>query len=134
MIKVSAYLQAYGAQFSPKKATAKFGYELKEGIEPGVSARNPNQSVKGSASLPFEWDSASEVGFERGFADLLPSNLPIFRDERLLAGLRECGADEFILFVGVNYREQCNMELSPSLLGALAELGVVLAISCYEEQ
>lgn len=131
MISVSAYLQVYGAQFSPKKAQAALAYRLEDPVEPGVSARNENQAVKGSASFSFEWDSGSEPGFEDGVADLLPASLPIFRDEGLIKSLRACGADEFILYVGVNFLEQCNMELSPRLLGALAELGVVLAISCY---
>lgn len=143
MITVHVSMTASGATFSPAKAGVALGMDLAStGNEPG--AIGTTGKYKGR---PMPWGQTSirvalpPVGSidERGSdengssADLMPANLDILRRPELVATLRRFGATDIVLWVIVEYRDQCNMEMSPALLAALAGLGVPVAISCYPE-
>lgn len=130
MIFVSAYLQVFGSGFSP--ATAQ---ERLPGIKIEASSFSDDDGKEErTATILFDLESSTNEGFEKGVADLLPRDLPIFSDERLVPTLWECGAEEIILYVSVAYPDQCNLELSPTLMLRLAEMKVVLAITCYVQE
>ena len=133
MISVSAVLHVYGQDFSPSLAESMLGYALGSDKKEPIPGGSGELSDQGSAIIRYDWNGSLEPSFEKGVADLLPPSLPIFEEKELVATLRKCGAEEFTLYVNVAYEDQCNLELSPSLLAALAELGVTLAITCYDD-
>lgn len=133
MISVSAVLDVHGVSFSPRVAEARLGRAIEgEKVEPRPPQGATSGATEGSLIIEYSWDCAREPSFESGVSDLLPASLPIFADSQFIPTLRASGAEEITLYVNVSYSEQCNIELSPSLLSALAGLGVTLAITCYE--
>lgn len=140
MISVNVTLSARGRTFSPKKAGAELGIDLTlKGHEPralGSTGKYKGRPVPwGKANLELPWPP---VGVEcSGSPDefdtltQLPASLNLLRSLEVVPTLRRFGATDIILWVIVEYRDQCNMELSPALLAALAGLGVPVAISCY---
>jgi hypothetical protein len=139
MIVSTPVLTARGSEFSPDAAERLLGFNL--GVrrnEPGdVGIRGKFRGVRvpyGSLILdlgevaPFK----DTVYYDDSNADLLPLSMRIFSQPSIVDVLRECGATDVVLTVNVAHDGQCNLELGPALLRALAQLNVVVAISCYE--
>jgi hypothetical protein len=127
--RVGAHLLIQGKEFSPARA------ELALGLDFGPDKSEPgNLGVRGRfKGTPIPYGSARwEFSWENETGELLPDSLRLFRIPDLSRRLSELGADAITLYVHVGYAGQCNLELSPALLKALADLGVALAISCYE--
>ncbi len=72
----------------------------------------------------FDWDTG----------ELLPLSVALFGVADLKARLATLGADSITLYIHVGYLGQCNLEMTPELLRALAALDVCVAISCYETE
>lgn len=130
MISVSSYLQVFGSDFSPSAAQER----LRDTDVEISSLSNEDEAEEKEARISFDSHSSSDCGFEEGVADLLPPDLPIFSEKSLVQTLWDCGAEEIILYVTVAYPDQCNMELSPTLMSRLADMKVVLAITCYSKE
>ena len=138
MSGVTATLSISGESFSPKAAGERLGLSLgPDSNEPGELGTMGKYKGKptpyGSASFKCTVELADGGAFEPVCADLLPTSLAFFERSDFIPALKACGATDITLFVDVTWKDQCNLELSPTLLGALAKLGVVLAISCYED-
>lgn len=127
----SARLLVQGATFSPRSAEAGTGIVFSEKNEVGDLGKYGKYRdaplPDGSATLELASSSTRE------FLDI---DAPIFQTPGLVAALRSSGASMIVLYVDVAYEAQCNFELSPELLAALAELGVTVGFSCFpvEEQ
>ena len=61
-------------------------------------------------------------------------SLALFDVADLKAKLTALGADSITLYIHVGYTGQCNLEMTPVLLRALAVLDVCVAISCYDTE
>lgn len=127
MSRVGAYLSIQGELFSPARAEAELGVDFGPAKnEPGALGTRGKFAGRaipyGSASWVFQWETG----------ELIPDSFPPFSVPGLKGKLAALGAEDITLYVDVAYIAQCNFELSPALLGALAELGITVAISCYE--
>jgi hypothetical protein len=140
MLEVSVALVAQGKTFSPRKAGAELGIDLSgTGEEPGsicMTGKFKGRPIPfGSTILHLPLTPEIEQSNELdAMADLLPPNLILFRRAEIVPTLRRHGATEIRLQVVVAYREQCNMEMSSTLIAALAGLGVPVVISCFDAE
>ena len=130
---VSARLVVHGDDFSPNGAETKTGVLFDQKNAPGdlgVLGKFKNVPLPyGSGHIEIEPSSEDADLLD---ADLLDTSNAVFQRRGLIAALRECGASAITLQIDVAYETQCNFELSPKLLGALAELGVTVGVSCFQ--
>lgn len=127
MITIEADCEISGAAFSPARARELTGLRLPNGSEPGAPSKKPARPRReaGYARLNLEAE-----GIDPGDAEVEEALLSLVEEYASL--LREAGAEEFQMWLYVDYQGQCNMEFSPEYLGRLARMGMPLLISCYQ--
>lgn len=147
MIFVRAHCEIQGREFSPSAATERTTLRFRRQVEPGEPvSRGPNRgrpSEYGYAQLSV---LAPEIGPQptstpsTSARQSMPLEHPGDRGAILLSklpsvvqSLRDLGAEHVTLFFDVSFVDQCNFELPPSVLRALAEADITVAFSCYED-
>lgn len=125
--RVGAYLWIQGAEFSPTRAEAelgvKFGPVRNEPGETGTKGKFAGKQIPfGSTQWEFQWEPGP----------LIPEAFTLFDLPDLKGRLTGLGAEEISLHFHVGHTGQCNIEMSPAQLVALAGLGVTVCISCFE--
>ena len=131
MVRVRAVCKLSGPTFSPREAEAHTGLRFSRRSEPGelseVDRYQGHSAGPGRAELAIQ-----EYGAP---ADLAGKNMAAFDAlARSLDALRRAGATELALRFDVEYAGACVIDLPPELLRKIGELGLPLAISCYEAQ
>jgi len=118
----------WGEAFSPSTAEKQTGIVFDAKNEPGEIARSGryrNQPTPhGSATIKFEDDLSSCDPLTTQSLNVLAESIPAFR---------EAGATTIVIHCDVAYRDQCNLEMSPGFLAAIARLGVPLTLTCYQD-
>ena len=127
MIEVDAEFRAYGSEFSPESVERSTGISFskkKERGSTGILGRYRGQ--------PVPYGSAELSGPETGL-DLMVPDAPFFAAvEKLVPACLSAGATSMSLHLNVAFADQCNIELSPEFIAALARLGIILTMSCFE--
>ena len=128
MVRLYPSCWMWGETFSPRAVERRTGIVFDAKDEPGEIARSgryrdqPNPF--GGATIKFEDDRSSCDPVSMQSLMFLAENIPVFR---------EAGATTIVIHCDVDYRDQCNLEMSPEFLAAVASLGVPFTISCYED-
>ena len=129
MIEIKPALIIKGKEFSPKLAENATSLKLDLKVEPGEITKRGKYKNKpspiGSAYYKKNefletWD---EDFINNPFIKLLDNNINI---------LRQCGADEIILDLEINYKDQCNFAFSKNFINRISELGLSIYYSIYE--
>lgn len=119
-------LRAAGDAFSPAAAEVRCGLRFTEKGERGETAATGRYRGR---PLPYGWAelrSPDDTGGGPG--------APFVRAASALAvASAESGATECALHIDVAFREQCNFEMSRESIAALAEIGVPVTISCFQD-
>ena len=129
-MKIDCHCLLQGEDFSPstvEKQTSLVFHKKNEPSEKGSIGRYRNRPIPyGSAELKFEADSITPdmLSPKSHSLTVLRKNIKLFRD---------AGATMIVLHFDVAYEGQCNIEISPDLLSKLAELGIPVTISCFED-
>lgn len=129
MIRASVSLRAWGGTFSPQEAERRSGVLFSEKQERGdIGGRG---RFRGQ---PLPYGNAAL----RGPTEEMDLSLPdaeYFRAATALARVCEVsGAEIVVLHMTVAYKDQCNLEMSPAFVAALAGVGVPFTMSCYEDK
>jgi hypothetical protein len=123
MIEVSSILSAFGSDFHPSRVD---GVSFTEANDPGETGRTGKYkgvpTPYGSAEIHF--DSPPEC-------PLLALEARQLQEEDTVGRLRNAGATDITLYVSVEFQDQCNFEIEPSVLASLATQGITVAFSCY---
>jgi hypothetical protein len=109
-----------GERFSPRIAAEIAKVKFDKAIEPGEVV--DRGKYRGRPS-PRGWASLSSS--EPSIGSFLK------KMERVVPILRASGADRISLHLCVEYRQQCNWELTTTEIGLLAGIGLPLLVSCY---
>lgn len=129
MVRLYPSCWLWGEAFSPSAVEKRTGivFDTKnERDEIGRSGRYRNQPTPyGSATIKFEDDLSSCDPLSSQSLNVLAENIPVFRD---------AGATTIVIHCDVAYRHQCNLEMSPGFLAAIASLGVPFTLSCYQDE
>ncbi len=117
-----------GDAFRPTDAERQSGIRFSEKNEVGEIGKSGRYRGKpqpyGFGSLETEiGDNDLDVALTR-FLEQVQRGLPIWRS---------LGADSVLLQIDVFYDQQCNLELSESVIAALHTLRLPVAVSCYHE-
>ena len=129
IMKMDIRCHFYGEKFSPKVVEKQSGIRLENKIEVGdITKRGGNKgkpSDYGNGELcpPKEFKGKEDFGLY-WIALTLSKHIDI---------LRECGADNIDLVIGVWFEEQCNLAFEPEAIKLIGELGIALQVSCYED-
>ena len=127
MLKTSIVFRATGRGFSPTSVEGRTRIVFSKKNEQGDLGR-----LGRYRGLPTPYGSA-ELASEAE-ADLLSPNNDFFRAVEVLAPACEAaGATEMHLHLDVAFREQCNLEIGPAFISAVARLGMTLTMSCYQD-
>lgn len=124
---VRARLSAQGDDFSPHSAEEATGIRFSEKSEPGELGTFGKYK-----DAPLPYGAAQLELLPSSTEEMLDTDAPPFQDTAFVRKLQSCGASEITLYIEITYRSQCNFELSPRLLHALADLGVAVGFSCFE--
>lgn len=119
MITVFSQLSIQGKAFSPKLASRHLGISMKNATEPGQLMQSGRYKGRPCPDGRAIFDGGD------GNLDKLIERLPI-----LSGKLRADGAEDLVLFVFIEYEEQCNWELSVEQIEQLAQAKVPLAVTC----
>ena len=121
-------LRLWGESFSPSAAEKRTGIVFDVKNEPGEIARTGRYrnrpSPYGSAIIKFEDDRSSCDPLSAQSLNILIKNIQTFR---------EAGATTIVLHCDVAYLDQCNLEMSPGFLAAIARLEIPFTISCSQD-
>jgi hypothetical protein len=124
--EATAVLLAQGTSFSPSRAAGRLGVVFAEANEPGALGIRGKFAGKptpyGAASIVVDLSSDWEK-------ELLSSD--ILLKKHLTKVLSECGATEIVLYLNFGFTEQCNLELHPDSIRALAGLNIGVGVSAY---
>ena len=113
-------LVAQGELFSPGAAEIKQEFVFLSKNEPGDTGVFGRHRGK---PLPYGAGTLECLLKDDSLAPITPE---------FIAELRSLGATEVFVIVNVEHGEQCNFELSTTLLADLAALGTTIGFSCYE--
>jgi hypothetical protein len=127
---IYGYCSASGVAFSPRRAAVAMGTSFDKAIEVGDVLNTgrwkgkQKQSDRGYAALNF---------------DLVPKEAPtecrwemtLEKIRLFLGACRDAGATDMGVVFFVGYVAQCNLELDPTRLRELADLGVSIGLTCY---
>jgi hypothetical protein len=129
MLNIYADCNVWGANFSPTALEKDTGIVFQRKNEPGQiadSGRYRNQPLPyGSATLVLR------EGRETGEIVALQD---VDFVAKHLAHFRKAGATKIVIDIVVAYGGQCNLEMNPEFLSAVASLGIPLTLSCYEDE
>ena len=118
------HLEVWGRDFSPLAAAKEVSFDFDIAYEPGEVAQSGR-----FAGQPRPFGAASLTLHE---CDLeAPGTLAPLAEA--LSALRNCGAEELQVCCYLSYETQCNLEISPDFMKIMADNGVRLLISCYED-
>lgn len=120
-------LIAKGDDFSPNRAEREHGARFSAKHERDALGSRGEFAGK---PIPYGWGTLDLAPADGGL-DLLSSELEVLRARDVVMALRRCGATEVVLHVNLGFVDQCNFELDPAVLAALAQLGCTVAFSCY---
>ncbi len=120
------YCLLQGDSFSPSLAEERSGLVLVDKNEPGDVA--PSGRYKGE---PLPYGSAMLVLLDDDLEPGASVMEPLRALKETLPDLRAAGATEATLYLVVAYETQCNFELTPEELVALASVGLPLGVSCH---
>lgn len=128
MLKTTTVFRATGSDFSPANAERVSGVSFSKKNEPGstgTTGRYRGQPLPyGSGELV---DSENEI-------DLQNPNVMFFAViERIAPACLAAGATLMLLHIDVAYTDQCNIEFSHEFVAALAQLGISITMSCFED-
>lgn len=128
-MKIFGYLSFWGKNFSPSRARTETSVTFTKENEVGEIGKSGKYKLKpydyGSASIDFEWndnDGSFLVPIE------LLNLLKLHKEK-----FHTLGAEEIQIFVTIAYQNQCNLEFDPAFMKAVADLGIPLLLSCYED-
>jgi hypothetical protein len=129
MRKIDCFCHVTGDNFSPSAAEKVTGLVFANKVEPGeigTFAPYRGKSVPyGHGRLDFCMiRSCSAPDFLKWLDDIRRS-IPLFRKE---------GAEDIDLDFIVAYKGQCNLEAEPRFFLALAQLGIPVSLSCWEDE
>ncbi|TCZ79380.1 hypothetical protein E0485_05830 [Paenibacillus albiflavus] len=128
IIKQIACCHLEGVNFSPSKVIMKTKLSLqniKERNQPlNLGPNKGTPSPTGSASISFEESSDDN----NNSLYLLVETL-----KKHLTTIRNCGAEEIYIYLGVWYKDQCNLAFDPEILREIGELRIPLWVSCYQD-
>jgi hypothetical protein len=129
MRKIDCLCHVTGDKFSPSAAEKRTGLVFARKVEPGeigTSGLHRGEPVPyGYARLEFcNVRSCSAPNFLKWLDDIRRS-IPLFRKE---------GAEDIDLDFIVAYKAQCNLEAEPQFFLALAQLGIPVSLSCWEDE
>jgi hypothetical protein len=125
MLKILASCSVAGEKFSPTAFTKISSVKLVRTNEPGDIGNKGRYRRK-----PKPYGSASiEISNKtKGWSHLLTVM------ESCIDALRETGAEDITLSIGLFYDGQCNFELSKKDLKRIAALNIEMSISCYSNE
>lgn len=126
MTSVKPRIMATGARFTPRalKVSGFITDDLNDPGEIGTVGRYRGQPLpRGNVTYllsksPVDWHAV----------DALALKIPA-----LVRDLKSVNAEEITLHLDVIHDGQCNFDLSPTLLSAVAGADVVFTISCWSE-
>jgi hypothetical protein len=124
---ITGYFLASGPRFSPTAVEASTHVKFTRKNEPGETANTGRYRGK-----PLPYGSGDIVDDQSGMA-LLDARSPLVA--QAAAVIDECrahGATSLQMHLDVQYSGQCNLEMRPRLLLALAGMQVEFTISCFE--
>ena len=128
MIKLNITFRAYGVGFSPAVVARQTGVPFSRSNEPGsigVIGRYRDQSVPyGSAELVCPEVCADLIIPDAWFFPAL---------KRITPACLAAGATEVVLHVDVAFTDQCNLEMSSGFASSIADLGITLTMTCYDD-
>jgi hypothetical protein len=128
MVKVTAVLRATGTDFSPEAVEHLTGISFSKKHERGSSG-----TIGRYRGQPLPYGSAELASPETGM-DLMVPDAPFFAAiEKLAPACSTAGATSTVLHIDVAFTDQCNIELSPEFISALARLGIPITMSCFQE-
>ncbi len=126
MVKATYVFLAQGDAFSPTAAARATGVAFTRSNEPGDLGTKGNYLGQprpyGSAELEGPAEADLEVPHAATFAAV----------ECLAPACVAAGADSLRLHIDVAYVDQCNLELGPAFVEALARLGIAITLTCFE--
>ncbi len=118
----------WGSQFSPLKAQSEIGITFTKQNEVGENGSTGKFNLKpydyGAASIDFECADTTD-------SYLVPKEiiqlLKLHKDT--LTGL---GVEDIVVTINVSYSGQCNVEFDPAFMRAVADLGLPLVMTCFQ--
>jgi hypothetical protein len=117
-----------GEKFSPILVEQQTGIMLANKIKvgdlltKGVNKGKPSSYGSGELRPPYEYTNTEDYGL-LWIAETLSTHIEIIRNN---------GADNIDLIIGVFYEGQCNFVFESNALKKIGELSIPLQISCYE--
>ena len=129
MRKIDCLCHVTGDRFSPSAAEKRTGLVFADKVEPGeLGTFRPYLGIPvpyGTGTLEFNGiRSCSAPDFLKWLDDIRRS-IPLFKEE---------GAEDIALDFLVAYKYQCNLEAEPDFFLALAQLGIPVSLSCWEDE
>jgi hypothetical protein len=122
-------LRVHGRAFSPRAAEARSGLNFSVVREPGEIVERGRY-----AGQPLPYGTADYISQEDE-AGCDGRALRFFADaERLWRAARECGAEEAVLHLDFQWKDQCNLEFDASFVAAAHRLGLPVTITCWEAE
>jgi hypothetical protein len=130
MIWIEATCNLYGPEFSPRLAEVLTGLSFSEKCEPGQlgkCGRFKGKSIPFGSSILTPPHQATVANPDFGI-EWLADVVSIQRQN-----LEKAFVTDVTIRLNVFHDGQCNMEMSQELLRRLADSGVKLTVSCFED-
>lgn len=125
MIKCTATLRVFGPNFSPGAIEQLLGLAFSRKNEPGELSRRGRYRGRptpyGSGELLLN-------------VDLIAVDPNVIEElGRIVSACSPAGATSVLVHFDVAFTDQCNLEMSPEFISAMAQLRIPITITCFED-